>query len=218
MKIEKYGTSKSSNYMSPRSSFHLLLHIAGFGSEFVQAGFGHIGALFSLVEFVLKLSEFGEVGVGLLFGLFGLTLVGLDFYLQLVDQVLDSVQVLLVLLALVGDLLDLSLEFSSGLDALSRSSLFRVELVLEFAHAGFELLYLLSATLERNLLGFIESKLEVLDRRLHVLLHSLEMLALVLLLLELLGHHRRVSDTSLGLLLGVSAFGDGLFDLTLELL
>ena len=195
-----------------------LLDFSCLGAELVQAGLGHIGALFSLIEFVLKLAELGEVGVGLLFGLLGLSLVGLDLDLELVDQVLDSVEVLLVLLALVGDLLHLSLELSRGLDAFGSSSLFGIKLVLELAHARLELLHLLSATLEGNLFSLVESELEVLDGRLHVLLHSLEVLALVLLLLELLGHHGGVGDGALGLLLGVSAFGDGLLDLALHLL
>jgi len=62
---------------------------------------------------MLELSELGEVVVGLLFGFFGLSLVGLDLDLELVDEILDADEVLLVLFALVGDLLDLSLDLSS---------------------------------------------------------------------------------------------------------
>merc|ERR1711981_759332 len=157
----------------------------GFGAELVEARFGHIGSLFGVVKFVLELSVLGQVGVGLFLGLFGLSLVGLDLDLELVDQLLDSGEVLLVLVTLVGDLLDLSLEFSNGLDAFSGSSLFGIELVLEFSESSFELLDLLSATLERDLFGFVQTQLEILDSLLHVLLHSLEMAALVSFLLEL---------------------------------
>merc|ERR1719219_3252854 len=192
-----------------------LFRVSGLGSHLVEGGLGHIGSLLRLVEFVLKLSELAQVAVGLLLSLLGLSLVGLDLDLELVNELLDSAQVLLVLVALVADLLDLSLHLSVGLDALGGSLLLGIKLVLELSHAGFELLHLLSATLECHLLGLVESNVELLDRALHVLLHSLEMLALILLLLELLAHHRGIGDGLLGLLFGVSALRDGLLDLAL---
>merc|ERR1719219_2160379 len=193
-----------------------LFRVSGLGSHLVEGRLGHIGSLFSLVKFVLELSELAEIAISLFLSLLGLSLVGLDLDLELVNELLDSAQVLLVLVALVADLLDLSLHLAVGLDALGGSLLLGIKLVLELSHASFELLHLLSATLERNLLGLVESNLELLDRALHVLLHSLEMLALILLLLELLAHHRGIGDGLLGLLFGVSALRDGLLDLASE--
>merc|ERR1711997_923199 len=140
-----------------------LLGISGLGSHLVEGGLGHIGSLFGLVEFVLELSELAQVAVGLLLSLLGLSLVGLDLDLELVNELLDSAQVLLVLIALVADLLDLSLHLSVGLDALGGSLLLGIKLVLELSHASLEFLHLLSATLEGNLLGLIKSNLELLD-------------------------------------------------------
>merc|ERR1711893_121896 len=201
-----------------RQSNKYLPTVSSFGSHLVQGGFSHISSFFRFIKLVLEFSELGQVGVSLFFGFFGLSFVGLDFDLEFVDQVLDSAQVLLVLLGLVRDLLDLSFHLSVRFDGFSSSFLLRVKFVLEFSHSGFEFLDLLSATFERNLSGFVESDLEFLDGGFHVLLHPLQVLALILLLLELFAHHSSISDGFLGLLLSVSAFRDALFNFTLGLL
>uniref|UniRef100_A0A8C4KUF0 Uncharacterized protein n=1 Tax=Dromaius novaehollandiae TaxID=8790 RepID=A0A8C4KUF0_DRONO len=56
-------------------------------------------------------------------------------------------------------------------------------------HPGLQLLDLLLAPLESNLLRFIQAHLQVLDGLLHVLLHPLQVCTRVLLLLQLLCHH-----------------------------
>merc|ERR1719229_2011788 len=198
--------------------FCCLPGVSSFGSHLVKSGFSHIGSFFGLVEFVLKLSEFAQVGVGLFFSFFGLSFVGLDFDLQFVDQVLDSAQVLLVLFGLVRNFFDFPFHLSVGFDGFGSSFLFGVKFVFEFSHSSFEFLDLFSATFKSNLFGFIESNLEFFDGGFHVLLHSFKMLALVLFFLELFRHHGGISNRFLGLLFGVSAFRDGFFNFTLSLL
>uniref|UniRef100_A0A8B9CQ15 Secreted protein n=1 Tax=Anser brachyrhynchus TaxID=132585 RepID=A0A8B9CQ15_9AVES len=56
-------------------------------------------------------------------------------------------------------------------------------------YPGFQLLDLLLAPLESNLLCFVQAHLQVLDGLLHVLLHPLQVCTCVLLLLQLLCHH-----------------------------
>ncbi|KAJ1079342.1 hypothetical protein K5549_020666, partial [Capra hircus] len=62
-------------------------------------------------------------------------------------------------------------------------------LVLQFPHPGLQLLQLLLAALERDLLRLVQPVLQVLDGLLHVLLHALQVRTGVLLLLQLLRHH-----------------------------
>merc|ERR1711992_34921 len=119
--------------------------VSGFGSHLVKSRFGHISSFFRFIEFVLKFSEFAEVGVSLFLGFFGLSFVGLDFNLQFVDQVLDSAQVFLVLFGLVRDFLDFPLHLSVGFDGFSSWFLLGVKFVLEFSHSSFEFLDLFSA-------------------------------------------------------------------------
>merc|ERR1719419_304373 len=193
------------------------LVVPSLGPHLIEGRLSHISSLLSLVELVLDLPVLGQVLVGDLLGFLGLPLVGLDLDLELVDQVLDPGKVLLVLISLVGDLLDLPLEFPGGLDAVSGPPLLSIELVFDLPEPGLDLLDLLLATLEGDLLGLIKPGLEVLDRVLHVLLHPLEVRRLVLLLLELLGHHGGIGDSLLGLVLGVPALGNELLDLVLGL-
>jgi len=161
---------------------------------------------------VLDLSELGHVDVGGFFAFLSLSLVGLHLDLELVDEVLESDKVLLVFFGGVDDFLELSLEFLLVLESISGSLLFRVELVLEFSDTLVELLDLLLATLHGDLLGFVESELEILDGSLHVLFHSLEVSGLVLLLFEFFGHHSGIRDSLLGLLLSVTLLRNGFLD------
>merc|ERR1719461_845506 len=194
-----------------------LLGISGLSSHLVQSALSHISSFFGLIQFVLKLSVLRQVLVSNFFSFFGLSLVGLDLNLQLVDQVLDSGQVLLVFVSLVGDFLDLSFKLSGSLDTVSSSSLFGVEFVFEFSNSGFHLLDLLSATLQSDLFGFVQSVLEVLDVAFHVLLHSFQVRRLVLFLLQFFGHHGSIGDSLLGLVFSVSAFSNEFFDFALSL-
>merc|ERR1719461_1351681 len=201
-------------------TFHFyqhLLAISGLSSHLVKSRFSHISSFFGFVQFVLDLSVFGQVLVGNFFSFFGLSLVGLDLNLQFVDEVLDSGQVLLVFVGLVGNFLDFSFQFSGSLDTVSSSSLFGIQFVFEFSNSSFHLLDLLSATLKSNLFGFVQSVLEVLDIAFHVLLHSFQVRRLVLFLLQFFGHHGGIGDSLLGLVFGVSAFSNQFFDFALSL-
>uniref|UniRef100_A0A3B4XVJ6 Uncharacterized protein n=1 Tax=Seriola lalandi dorsalis TaxID=1841481 RepID=A0A3B4XVJ6_SERLL len=62
-------------------------------------------------------------------------------------------------------------------------------LVLQLFDASLQFLELLLAALHGNLLGLIQTVLQVFDGLLHVLLHALQMGAGVLLLFQLLSHH-----------------------------
>merc|ERR1719335_119719 len=191
--------------------------VPGLSPHLVESRLSHISSLLGLIELVLDLPVLGQGLVSDLLGLLSLPLVGLDLDLELVDQVLDPGEVLLVLIGLVGDLLDLPLEFPGGLDAIGGPPLLGIKLVLDLPEPGLDLLDLLLATLESDLLGLIKPGLKVLDGVLHVLLHPLEVRRLVLLLLELLRHHGGVGDGLLGLLLSVPALGHELLDLVLGL-
>ena len=60
------------------------------------------------------------------------------------------------------------------------------------SYPGLQLLNLLLASFEGDLLGLVETHLQVLHGLLHVLLHPLQVGAGVLLLLQLLCHHGRL--------------------------
>ena len=67
---------------------------------------------------------------------------------------------------------------------------FTVQNLTEFeAYPGLEFLELLLATLHGQIFSLIQSVLQVLHSDLQVLLHSLQMSASVLLLLQLFSHH-----------------------------
>uniref|UniRef100_A0A8D2QKW3 Uncharacterized protein n=1 Tax=Zonotrichia albicollis TaxID=44394 RepID=A0A8D2QKW3_ZONAL len=64
-----------------------------------------------------------------------------------------------------------------------------LQLILQFPHTSLQLLQLLLAPFQGQLLSLIQPHLQVLDGLLHVLLHPLQMGTGVLLLLQLLCHH-----------------------------
>ena len=84
-------------------------------------------------------------------------------------------------------------------------------------HPILQFLDLLLAPLHCNLLSLIQAVLQVLDGLLHVLLHALQVRAGVLLLLQLLCHHGRISNGLLGLFLSIPALLQSLLHLRLKL-
>ena len=64
-------------------------------------------------------------------------------------------------------------------------------------HPGLQLLDLLLPALQGQLLSLVQTVLQVLHRLLQVLLHPLQVGAGVLLLLQLLGHHGRLSSSKM---------------------
>ena len=75
----------------------------------MESSLGHLGAVLSLLQLLLRLAELGQVEGGDLLGLLDLLLVGLDLHLQLRGQLGHSVLALLVLVLLEGQLLHLPL-------------------------------------------------------------------------------------------------------------
>uniref|UniRef100_A0A8C8XJ31 Uncharacterized protein n=1 Tax=Panthera leo TaxID=9689 RepID=A0A8C8XJ31_PANLE len=75
---------------------------------------------------------------------------------------------------LVGQLLDATLTLPHALDRLRVALLLGLQLILQLPHPGLQLLQLLLAALEGDLLGLIQPVLQVLDGLLHVLLHALQ--------------------------------------------
>uniref|UniRef100_A0A673V7U4 Uncharacterized protein n=1 Tax=Suricata suricatta TaxID=37032 RepID=A0A673V7U4_SURSU len=75
---------------------------------------------------------------------------------------------------LVGQLLDAALTLPHALDRLRIALLFSFQLILQLPHPGLQLLQLLLAALEGDLLGLVQPVLQVLDGLLHVLLHALQ--------------------------------------------
>merc|ERR1719232_474748 len=181
-------------------------------SHLGKSGFSHVGSLLGFIELVLDLSVARHVLGGSFFLLLGHSLELLDLELELVGLVLEAGEVLLVLFAGVDGLLDLSLHLADSLLRVNASSSLVVELRFEFSESALELLDVLLATLESDLLSIVKSSLELLKLDLLVLLHSLKMSGSVLLLLKVLSHDRGVKDGLLGLILGVLGFLDGFFD------
>merc|ERR1719232_1790537 len=181
-------------------------------SHLGKSGFSHVGSLLGFIELVLDLSVARHVLGGSFFLLLGHSLELLDLELELVGLVLKPGEVLLVLFAGVDGLLDLSLHLADGLLRVNASSSLVVELRFEFSESALELLDVLLATLESDLLSIVKSSLELLKLDLLVLLHSLKMSGSVLLLLKVLSHDRSVKDGLLGLILSVLGFLDGFFD------
>merc|ERR1719232_1378541 len=181
-------------------------------SHLGKSGFSHVGSLLGFIELVLDLSVARHVLGGSFFLLLGHSLELLDLELELVGLVLEAGEVLLVLFAGVDGLLDLSLHLADSLLRVNASSSLVVELRFEFSESALELLDVLLATLESDLLSIVKSSLELLKLDLLVLLHTLKMSGSVLLLLKVLSHDRGVKDGLLGLILSVLGFLDGFFD------
>uniref|UniRef100_A0A8D0B4Z0 Uncharacterized protein n=1 Tax=Salvator merianae TaxID=96440 RepID=A0A8D0B4Z0_SALMN len=72
------------------------------------------------------------------------------------------------------ELLDAPLALAHALDVLHVALLLRLQLVLQLSHPGLQLLELLLASLEGQLLSLVQPQLQVLDGLLHVLLHALQ--------------------------------------------
>uniref|UniRef100_A0A3B4UU29 Uncharacterized protein n=1 Tax=Seriola dumerili TaxID=41447 RepID=A0A3B4UU29_SERDU len=98
--------------------------------------------------------------------------VGLNLQLQFVHQVLEASHVLAVFLGLVGELLDAPLVLANPFDGLCSPLLLCLQLVLQLFDASLQFLELLLAALHGNLLGLIQTVLQVFDGLLHVLLHA----------------------------------------------
>uniref|UniRef100_A0A8D0XUA9 Uncharacterized protein n=1 Tax=Sus scrofa TaxID=9823 RepID=A0A8D0XUA9_PIG len=77
---------------------------------------------------------------------------------------------------LVGELLDATLTLPHALDRLRVALLLGLQLILQLPHPGLQLLQLLLAALEGDLLGLVQPVLQVLDGLLHVLLHALQVI------------------------------------------
>uniref|UniRef100_A0A4W2EQW1 Uncharacterized protein n=1 Tax=Bos indicus x Bos taurus TaxID=30522 RepID=A0A4W2EQW1_BOBOX len=75
---------------------------------------------------------------------------------------------------LVRELLDAPLALPHALDRLHVALLLGLQLVLQLPHPGLQLLQLLLAALEGDLLRLVQPVLQVLDGLLHVLLHALQ--------------------------------------------
>uniref|UniRef100_A0A8B9WUS6 Uncharacterized protein n=1 Tax=Bos mutus grunniens TaxID=30521 RepID=A0A8B9WUS6_BOSMU len=75
---------------------------------------------------------------------------------------------------LVRELLDAPLALPHALDRLHVTLLLGLQLVLQLPHPGLQLLQLLLAALEGDLLRLVQPVLQVLDGLLHVLLHALQ--------------------------------------------
>uniref|UniRef100_A0A8C3DH09 Uncharacterized protein n=1 Tax=Corvus moneduloides TaxID=1196302 RepID=A0A8C3DH09_CORMO len=67
-----------------------------------------------------------------------------------------------------------TLRLAETLNALSVALLLSLQLILQLPHTSLQLLQLLLAPFEGQLLGLIQPHLQVLDGLLHVLLHSLQ--------------------------------------------
>ena len=85
------------------------------------------------------------------------------------------------------------------------------------SYPGLELLHLLLASLHGDLFSFIQTVLQVFDGLLHVLLHTLQVRAGVLLFLQLLCHHGCISNGLLGLFLCISTLLHGFLHFSLKL-
>uniref|UniRef100_A0A8D0MZ94 Uncharacterized protein n=1 Tax=Sus scrofa TaxID=9823 RepID=A0A8D0MZ94_PIG len=73
-------------------------------------------------------------------------------------------------------LLDATLTLPHALDRLRVALLLGLQLILQLPHPGLQLLQLLLAALEGDLLGLVQPVLQVLDGLLHVLLHALQVI------------------------------------------
>uniref|UniRef100_A0A3Q3FSZ1 Uncharacterized protein n=1 Tax=Labrus bergylta TaxID=56723 RepID=A0A3Q3FSZ1_9LABR len=94
--------------------------------------------------------------------------------------------------SLTSELFDAAFVLADALDRLSSSLLFGLQLVLQLSDASLQFLELLLAALHGDLLGLVQTVLQVFDGLLHVLLHALQMGAGVTFHL-LLHSHRLVS-------------------------
>uniref|UniRef100_A0A8C0D3U4 Uncharacterized protein n=1 Tax=Balaenoptera musculus TaxID=9771 RepID=A0A8C0D3U4_BALMU len=75
-----------------------------------------------------------------------------------------------------GQLLDATFTLPHALDRLCVALLLGFQLILQLPHPGLQLLQLLLAALEGDLLGLVQPVLQVLDGLLHVLLHALQVI------------------------------------------
>merc|ERR1711997_1220137 len=125
------------------------------GLVFSQCLFVHISTLSSVSQVSLSSTVFGQVEGSNFFGFFNLLLVSLDFSLKLVNQDLHSFVVLSVLIASKSQLLDMSFRLSQVLMGISKSSIFGIQLGVEFSDSAFHLVHGLLSSFKSVNLSFI---------------------------------------------------------------
>merc|ERR1711884_878358 len=128
-----------------------------------QCLFVHISTLSSISQVSLSSAVFGQVEGSNFFGFFNLLLISLDFSLKLVNQDLHSFVVLSVLIASKSQLLDVSLRLSQVLMGISKSSIFGIQLRVEFTDSAFHLVHCLLSSFESVNLSFIQTLLNILN-------------------------------------------------------
>merc|ERR1719147_360778 len=193
------------------------LGITTLSSHLVDLGLSDVGALFRLLQLMLKLSALGQVGVGCLLRFLCLPLVSLHLQLQLVNEILKPAEIILVLFSLVCQLLHSPLVLAHTFNSVRSAPLCSVNLCLQLTHPALQFLELLLASLHGQVLSLVQAVLQVLDSDLQVFLHPLQVRTGVLFFLQLLGHHGSISDGFLGLLLSIPCFLNAVVHFTLDL-
>lgn len=203
--------SKSTNWLSKKVSYRWALSSGArsgtsLRTEFGNGLFGKVSTFLGFFEFLLCLTEFGQVEGGNFFGFFDLPLVGLDLLLEFVDQVLHTFVVLPVFFGLEAQFLDATFGFPEVLLGVGVSPLFTVEFVFEFSYSLFELGNGLLASLEGVGFGFVKTYLQVLDLSFEGLAEFFLGLSVVLFGAELVSEASSVDHSLLGFFFGVLGF------------
>ena len=131
-------------------------------SQLAYLALGLLGPLGSVLQLVLHLAEFGEIERGNLLGLLELPLVGLDFVLQFLDEVLQTHLTLLLLLGLEGEVLEAAVVLLHLLERVLVVALLHLELSLKLTNALLKLLYETFAAFQRIRLRLVEPTLKLL--------------------------------------------------------
>lgn len=176
-----------------------------------------VSAFLRFLQFLLGLAEFGQVEGGDFFGFFDLVFVCLDLLLKFVNEILHSLVVLLILVALEGKFLDAALAFPQVLLGIGVAASFVVKLRLEFADAAFQFRDGLLAVSQGVVLNLLEADLEFLHLDFETLAEFLLVLGVLLLGAELVGETGSVNHGLLCLLFGILGFVEHLIEVSLEM-
>merc|ERR1719443_1112168 len=133
------------------------------GFVFSQCLFVDVSTFSGFSQVSLSGTEFGQVESSNFFGFFNLFLVGLDFSLKLVNQDLHSFMVLSVFITSKCQFLNVSFGLSEVLVGISKSSIFGIQLRVEFTNSAFHLVHCLLSSFESIYLSFIQTLLDILN-------------------------------------------------------
>ena len=165
---------------------------------------------------MLDLTVLLKVEVCKFFGFFELFLLRFEFVLEFVDEVLESLEVLLVFINLELEFTETTIGLGEVLVGFLVATLFSIEFGFEFTLTLFELGNDLLASLEGSLFGFIKTDLYFLDLLFESVTKTVNVLRVFLFLTEFFSKFGSIGTSAFGTFLSILVFVEGFVEIRLK--